>query len=99
MPKRTKEAYRHVPPPLTDHLLRVRDQGRTKVTPPLSGPICRHCVVTAAPVAINMRRLVTAVTVQPSRAQACICTYSTCIIDQTALICIYPHHLSHGSHV
>ena len=68
MSKPTKEAYGHVPPPLIAHFPIVRDRGRRKVAPLLSGPICRHCVVTAAPVAIHMLRLVTAVTVQPSRA-------------------------------
>ena len=68
MSKQTKEAYGHVPSPLIAHFPRVRDRGRTKVTPLLSRPICRHCVVTAAPVAIYMLPLVTAVTVQPSRA-------------------------------
>ena len=99
MSKTTIEAYGHVPPPLIDPFPKMRDRGRTKVTPLLSGPICRHCVVTAAPVANHMQRLVTAVTVQPSRARARIGPYCSCIIDQTALLCIYPYNLTRGSHV
>ena len=59
-----------------------------KVTPTFSGPINRHCVVTAALVATYMQRLVVAITPQPLRSQTCIGTYCICIIDQTQLLCI-----------
>ena len=63
------------------------------MTPPLSGPICGHSVVTAAPVAIHVRRLVATVTVHPLRARACIGTYCIWIIDQTVHSDVYNHKI------
>ena len=50
-------------------------------------------MVTAAPVAIHMRRLVATVTVHPLRARACIGIYCIWIIDQAVHSDVYNHKI------
>ena len=59
MPKPTN-ACEHERPPIVVFFPTSRNRGKTKMTPPLNSLICRHCVVTAAPVAIHMRPFVAA---------------------------------------
>ena len=91
----------HVPPLLFVSSPRDLNQGRTKVTPHFRGPTHRHCVVTAALVAIHIRRLVAAVTQQPSRARTCIGAYCICIkrSDGTIMYTLYTYTTCLGDHM